>query len=214
VRDQTWASNHIQQAYDRLGYELGWRLLGCPWANLAAPHVALITLNPGGSKAEPNIFAPDVGCIYETEGWLGKKPGSHPLQLQIQRLFGLAGVQGDEVLSGYLVPFRSPTWAALQKREEALEFGVGMWRELLGDRRPQLTFTIGADVFRSMHDILKGRAITPHPSGWGNVRLRICEYDGGKLIGLPHLSRFQLFGDEPQAIARQQIIERLIGRIG
>jgi hypothetical protein len=211
--DQHWAINHIQQAYDRLEYDLGWRLLGCPWANLAKPEVALITLNPGGSQAEPDILAPDIGCIYETERW-GPGDSYNPLQIQIQRLFGLAGVQGDKVLSGYLVPFRSPTWAALQKREEALEFGLGMWRELLGGHQPRLTFTIGEAVFQSMRNILKGESPTPHPSGWGRVKIRVCEYDGGKLIGLPHLSRFQLFGDEPQALARQKIVTSLIGCIG
>jgi hypothetical protein len=78
MRDQQWASNHIQQAYDRLGYDLGWRLLGCPWANLETAKVALITLNPGGSNAEPDLLTYEKGCIYETEPWLGRKKRTIP----------------------------------------------------------------------------------------------------------------------------------------
>jgi hypothetical protein len=118
------------------------------------------------------------------------------------------------VLSGYLVPFRSPTWAALKAPEEARDFGVELWRKLLGGRRPRLTFTIGQIVFQSMQEIFDGDKASEHASGWGKIKIRVCEYEGGKLIGLPHLSRFQLFSDKPSYLARQQIIESLIGCIG
>jgi hypothetical protein len=204
MRDQTWASNHIQQAYDRLGYDLGWRLLGCSWANLATAKVALITLNPGGSQAEPDMLTYEDGCIYLSEKWQGRECSNHPLQLQIQRLFELARVHGDKVLSGYLVPFRSPTWAALKAPQEARQFGVEMWRCLLDGRSPRLTFTIGDVVFQSMQDILKGSDATEHASGWGNVKIKLAEYEGGHLIGLPHLSRYRLFGKKARALAREE----------
>jgi hypothetical protein len=43
-------------------------------------------------------------------------------------------------------------------------------------------------------------------AAWANASIMICDYDGERLIGLPHLSRYQLLGDPK----RDQIIRDLI----
>ena len=188
--------DQIDSACVRQGHGLGWRLLTCPWANFQRAEVALMTLNPGGSSYEPPSLSVEAGSAYVIEGWLGRDPGSSPLQRQVQRLCAIIGVDPAEVLSGYLVPFRSPTWAKLDRSRHALEFGVTLWRDLFRDWRPHLTFTISEVAFQAMHQILKAGPVSHVPSGWGKVSIRTADYDGGRLVGLPHLSRFQLFGGD------------------
>ena len=185
----------IAETHDRLGYRLGWSLLACPWANLDAPDVALITRNPGGSDYEPRHLSNETGSSYVIESWLGRPAGQAPLQRQVQGLYRVAGVDPHSVLAGYLVPFRSPSWDALEHKAEALQFGVALWRELLGDHRPRITFTISEVVFNEVRAMFDGEATSKVPAGWGNASIRVSDYDGGRLIGLPHLSRYQLFGD-------------------
>lgn len=204
TRDELTA--RIDEAHDGLGCRLGWLLLACPWINVVGADVALITLNPGGFRPEPNRLSYEVGSTYVHETWLGRERPDAPLQIQIQHLFKIALAEADDVLAGYLVPFRSPTWDELPRPSEALEFGVGLWRELLGSRRPRLTFTISNIVFREMRAMFAGGPVTLSQSGWGNARIRVSDYDGGRLIGLPHLSRYRLFG----VPKRDEIVRHLI----
>jgi hypothetical protein len=202
----TEATVQIQREYDQLGYKLGWSLLACPWANLEKPDVALITMNPGGSVPEDPRLSNEKGSSYLLESWLGRKPGEATLQRQVQGLYSVAGVNPNEVLAGYLVPFRSPSWAILERRHEALRFGVNLWRDLLEDHRPRLTFTIGEVIFNEARSLFDGGSSMKVPAGWGNASIRVSDYAGGRLIGLPHLSRYQLFGDP----RREAIVASLI----
>lgn len=197
--DKDAVARRVQQAYDRLGHSLGWSLLACPWANLAAPEVALITLNPGGNVFSPPGLSEEKGSAYVEQDWLGKGAGAEPLQRQIQRLCVIADVDIRQVLAGYLVPFRSPSWRALARPDESLAFGVELWAELLGGHRPRVTFPISDVVFQAVRGIFGGGDIRLTDARWGKVQIRSCDYPGGRLIGLPHLSRYRLLSASPQA---------------
>jgi hypothetical protein len=110
----------------------------------------------------------------------------------VQMLFDVARVTPDEVLCGYLVPFR--TTNAREISANALDFGIDLWRTLLGSRRPQLTFAMGRQVFDALCTLFDSTREGMISSGWGQTWIRQASYDGGRLIGLPHLSRYKIFG--------------------
>jgi hypothetical protein len=181
-----------------MSFDLGWSLLACPWDNVRTADVALFTLNPGGRDISRGV-SEEAGSAYVIQDWLGRGAGVEPLQRQVQRLFALADVEPASVLAGYLVPFRSPSWAELGRSDEALAFGRNVWLRLLNGRRPRLTFTMSDLVFRTMRSLFDGTDVERILLEWGAVTMQTCDYEGGRLIGLPHLSRYRLLPDESRA---------------
>jgi hypothetical protein len=112
----TFSPATIQAAYQRLGHRLGWRLLTCPARNIESATVALVTINPGGANFEPPRWSVEAGSAYVIERWKGRPPGQETLQRQVRRMFEIMNVKPAEALSGYLVPFRSPSWGALSEK--------------------------------------------------------------------------------------------------
>lgn len=90
----------------------------------------MIFLNPGGSEDDLRHpkWAPKKGNCYWTEQWLQYKEGQAPLQLQVQKLWELLGLQNDEVFCANYVPFRSANWQAMSNRRKPAEaFGHQLW---------------------------------------------------------------------------------------
>ncbi|MBA3810049.1 MAG: hypothetical protein H0X27_00075 [Caulobacteraceae bacterium] len=207
--DRTEAQALIEDAAKEFDNGLGWSLLYCPWANLSKSEVALITLNPAGHERSTGVSV-EEGSAFVHQDWLGKGVGRESLQLQVKQLCDIAAVDPDEMLAGCLVPFRSPSWAELPRREEALRFGVSLWRKLLGDRRPRLTFTLGDVAYQQIHAIFGAGATKMAPSGWGKIYISASDYPGGRLVGLPHLSHYKLFSDNSPGLERRKILEEIL----
>ena len=75
----------INAAYTRLGHQLGWRFLAGPQRTFTSrTPFALITLNPGGARENPDHSrtSSENGNAYWIESWKGHPPGTAPLQLQ------------------------------------------------------------------------------------------------------------------------------------
>src|SRR5208282_3984360 len=131
----------IEVECQRLGHQLGWRFLTCPERNVDAADIALITINPGGSEYENPQWSVETGSAYVVERWKNCAPGTEKLQKQVRRMFELMETNPDEVLSGYLVPFRSPNWATLLRKADSIRFGIGAWRAIF--RCTKMTTLIG-----------------------------------------------------------------------
>ncbi len=70
----------ISAAYKRLG----WRFLAGPGRTFTSRTAfALITLNPGGAREDPDHLrtSSENGSAYWIESWKGYPPGTAPLQL-------------------------------------------------------------------------------------------------------------------------------------
>jgi hypothetical protein len=186
----------IEKEYRRLGYRHGWRFITCPQANARTAKLLLVTLNPAGREAHGPSWSQEWGSAYRIESWNGRAPGASTLQRQVQQMFALCGVQDAEVFSAHYVPFRSPSWAELDYKQEAEAFAQILWRWL----QPKLSFErivcVGKDKpARPMALLFGAQLETSLPIGWGDItadRYRLP--DGRPLIALPHLSRFGLFG--------------------
>lgn len=187
-------ADSIQAAHDALGHHLGWKFLYSPVSTLTEARVAFIGLNPGGAKYEAPVYAQPPGqSAYLDESWRGHAAGTAPYQFQVRELFRMVGVHPQAVLAGNLVPFRSPRWAALERRQESLAFGCELWREVFAAHVPELVVCLGGITDRALGKLLGAGTATHHDVAWGNVTATVRDFDGGRLIKLPHLSTFKLF---------------------
>ena len=130
------------------------------------------------------------GSAYAQESWAGYAPGESPLQRQVLLLFKNLGVRPEDVLAGNLVPFRSPDWSRLSNSTQALSFGRALWGDILQRARPKLVVSMGQVTNEAVVGLLGVRRLTFVPVNWGNVTASEASFDGGKFVGLPHLSRF------------------------
>ncbi|HEY1630141.1 MAG TPA: uracil-DNA glycosylase family protein [Rhizomicrobium sp.] len=192
--DDLFSASTIEAEYQRLGHSLGWRLLTCPARNIATAKIALITTNPGGREPKPPLWALDTGSAYVDESWKCRPAGEERLQRQVRRMFELMEIAPDEVLSGYLVPFRSRDWNSLPEKAPSLDFGMRIWRAILERARPQIVIAFGKDIAVHVVSLLGATSKQQHKSGWGEQTIDTFRFgSSGKLIVLPHLSRFALF---------------------
>lgn len=183
----------IEGAYRKSGNTMGWRFLASPESTLSSAKFAFIGLNPGGSAVDEkqSVYAmPEGQSAYVTESWAGHAPGKSPLQFQVRSLFARLEVAPDTVLAGNLVPFRSPNWKSLKDPQGSLAFGKKLWERILHQAKPSIVITMGGETTKAVADILGVMNINRCLIGWGNISAQRGDFDGGSLIGLPHLSRF------------------------
>ena len=194
-RHLKFSAADIESEYRRLGHKLGWRFLTCPEGNIDTASVALITINPGGGSFEASKWSVEQGSAYEIESWKSCAQGQEALQRQVLRMFEVMGVSAREVLSGYLVPFRSPGWEALPRREESIPFGVGLWRSVLERAQLRTVLAFGKETAPHLTTLLNARIGSKYATDWGDQTIDEHQFGpDGRLIVMPHLSRFRLFG--------------------
>ncbi len=211
----------IDRAYKQLNHTLGWRFLSVPKCTLQGDiEIALVTLNPGGAHKPVNHAeaSSEAGSAYAIESWDGNPPGEARLQRQLLAL--LLGLHRETnhlstfsdllnrgVLCGHFVPFRSPSFEALPRRLESLDFAMKLWSQILRECLPRVIITIDQRAFRGLlrviADGLNGECVAQEflPTGWGQYHAQIARMEVPHrptiYIGrLPHLSRFTLFGRE------------------
>jgi hypothetical protein len=197
----------IQAEHDRLGHKLGWRLLTCPSTNLRTAPCVLVTLNPGGRSFEAPSVQVEGGSAYELESWKEKPAGEEKLQIQVRRMLEVAGFKPAEVLSGYLVPFRSPDWKTLSNKKESIKFGITIWQEILKNSPARIIFAFGKDTGEHVAGVLDQKDRRQVRAEWGDLTIDLYRTTNGtKLIVLPHLSRYSLFGRTNSESAFQKVL--------
>lgn len=182
----------------------GWSFMYTPEQALVRARAVLVGLNPGGRQIDPPRewdYTAGVNA-YLDEPWGEYTAGAHPLQRQAALLFEAAGMGGDEVFAGNLVPFRSGSWVELPDREGALAFGRKLWMEIIERTPARLYLSLGKRAGAEIADLIGARRHAAHSVEWG--RQVIDEYradDGRTVLAIPHLSRFQVFGGGRTAAA-------------
>lgn len=187
----------IEAEYNARGYSSGWRLLYAPEATVLASEIAFIGLNPAGDRDRPDHprLATVSGSAYEQEMWdEGAGPGRSKLQRQVRLLFDRLGERAEDILAGNLVPFRSASWSDLKDARIAVRFGQGIWAEILASSRPSLVITMGEEASQAVAGLLGVHWDTHVPIGWGTLASRAGTFHSGRLVTLPHLSRFSVIG--------------------
>lgn len=220
----------IKAKCGELNLNLGWRFLTCPANNLSRhTDIALITLNPGGSKKRDDHDSKSCedGSAYIHESWGNHPVGESPLQTQIRSLFALIAegssnvkVSGDKLLEDSLtaqfIPFRSPTYAKLPRQKECSAFAKELWSQIFEEKLdPKLVINIDKRTFDALSKILSKQygkpTVQKMPTGWGNISAQLATYkkpDGSmvKQVRFPHLSRFKIMGRTSSAKQVEAII--------
>ncbi len=181
------------------GHSLGWRFMMSPPYVASKAKLLMVFLNPGGSEddLQHSKWAPEEGNCYRTERWLTHEEGKAPLQLQVQKLWKLLGLEDDEVFCANYVPFRSESWQKMGCRRKSAEaFAHQLWSWLLPQLSYERVVCVGKDLpGRAIAKLLGAGTPESLPVGWGKVVADRYRLPNGKtLIALPHLSRFQIFG--------------------
>ena len=186
----------IEAEHDRLGYGAGWRFMMAPERTMATSEVAIIGLNPGGTRRHVPPWSQEQGNAYFIESWGGKASGTDPLQRQVQRMCQILGADKDRVFAAQFVPFRSNAWADLPRRPEAVAFSRRLWAWAIPRMNATRFICLGKGVVApEIASILGAVPVDAVPAGWGTLTIeRYRTPDGRLVLGLPHLSRFALFG--------------------
>ena len=198
-----------EAACAELGHPYGFNpwLLSSIDAFSADPRLLVMGLNPAGAKDYPEHrgrfrFETMNGYFHKWDGpdWSPLQQQVHTLFSEIQRRVGDDGVLAEfarvRVVTGSLVPFRSPGEDSLHRCAESLAFGRELWGEVFAHWMPQAAVTFGETPFDELSKLL-GRETNEvkFPSGWGRTTLTLREFaNGTRLLGLPHLSRYRIFG--------------------
>jgi len=184
--------------YARLGYRHGWTFLMTRAARLRDARVAFVGLNPGGGGAGDDhpyeeTWDQPLGNAYFVESW-GPNGSLSPIQRQVQAWHTMLGIGADESLCAQFVPFRSPDWHRLDRKEEALAVAARLWRGVLDVSPASLLVTMGKLPAEHLGSLLEGRVVATLPTGWGNSTIDVLDTPGGRrIVAMPHPSRYQLF---------------------
>ncbi len=136
---------------------------------------------------------------------MGCLPGESKLQKQVLALFERLGEKPENVLSGNLIPFRSPDWKSLKEPQSAIEFGEELWSTVLRNAQPSLVVTMGSQVLDSVSRLLQVRDVQKISVGWGNITASKGRFSGGTFVGLPHLSRFGIMNRPESASCLEKL---------
>lgn len=187
----------IEAQYQKLGFNEGWRLLYSPERVLDSAEVAFIGINPGGKEKDSRDharFAMPVGqSAYVDEKWSGKA-----LQRQAREVMALLDVEPTSVLAGNAIPFRSKDWEELAKPKESIEFGTTIWSEILNRVKPKVIITYGNISQEIIWSVVGHGPVQEVRTGWGDYMAKEAESAMARLIHLPHLSTFKIFGRGPK----------------
>lgn len=206
-----WLKDRIETHAEARNVDLGWRFLSCPLQNIDKASTVFIGINPGGRHRDVanDGLSVEAGSSYRIERWgEGFETGKAPLQKQVLALFKLVNESPDQVLSGNLIPFRSPSLSELEDVQSATSFGKELWTEIFSRCPAKRVFTMGNQVTQSIAPLLGITSFEKYPSGWGKVSIRVGEAKGKVLIGLPHLSTFKLLSRHECVVILKNLLER------
>ena len=194
---QSYDSQAIDAECNRLGYRKGWSFLATPEESLHRAGVGLVGLNPGGGGANDGYAYEGLwdfeGNAYFDENW-GPNDSQTAIQKQVQRWHGILGIGPAESMCAHFVPFRSPDWASLDRKAEAVSFASGLWRWVLAVSPATLFVTMGKMPAEQLALLLEARHVARLDTGWGNQLIDVWDAPcGRRVVGMPHPSWYALF---------------------
>jgi hypothetical protein len=121
----------------------------------------------------------------------------------------LLNLDENDVFSAYYIPFRSPSWAELDRKQEAETFAQALWRRWKERVSFERIVCVGKDrPGKQIADLFDAAYERSFDVGWGRVaadRYRLP--DGRSLVALPHLSRYTLFGRAQGDLKLRELFE-------
>lgn len=225
------AITDIRRGEKRFGHKLGWVFLHTPAITLSRKtRLFLIALNPQHNCYCSPQKSDEEGNAYRLRMWNGDRRSA--LQEQVCTFHKMLAKKlncdweslMDSSLAGNFCPYASPSWAALSEKKKSIEFSVDLWLRIFRFCAPSVVVCLGKVSF----DHIKGVAIRcryrevrrPAKSvetGWGQITCTLAEMNGARemlIVGLPHLSRYRIFGRAGADRRFRPLIERVAKRVG
>jgi hypothetical protein len=201
--------HHLTTMEADLGLSDGFRFVYGPLSTLKTGRIAFLSLNPGRAPSATNLreISDERGNSYDVE----RHTTLSPIADQALQAFAFFGAEPNEVLTGVVCPFRTPSWGDLSRSQQtrALAIGHEFWKEPL--ERPDIDLIIccSNDATHAVTDWLGARLETSLPAGWGSVQVHLYRTPQGvPILALPHLSRFRLFGRPQSEAAIRALFEQ------
>ena len=129
----------------------------------------------------------------------------------------------DETLAANFCPFRSQTWPP-PKRSESVAFSITLWRKMLSVVSPSVIVCLGAEPRRYVPETLAWLGahlvgeVTVAPVSWEPQTYTVADYHSERgttrVVGIPHLSRFRIFGRKESRTATDAIVAAMLMRRG
>jgi hypothetical protein len=191
-----------------LGLSDGFRFVYGPWSTLKAGRLAFLSLNPGRAPSTTNTreISDERGNSYAVE----QHTTLSPITDQALKAFSFFGAEPNEVLTGVVCPFRTPSWGDLSRAQQtqALTLGRAFWKDPLDRSDLDMIICCSNDATRAVTGLLDARHEASLPAGWGNIQIhRYRTRSGVPILALPHLSRFRLFGRPQSEAAIRTLLE-------
>ena len=127
--------------------------------------------------------------------YLVQRQAKHsPIADQYRQLCEFVNVDPEKVLTGTLMPFRTPKW---NKRRDApnVEVAKPFWSTILNGSKVRKVFCMGRDVEDAVVKLVNARLDRQVAANWGNLSIRrYVTASGMNVYGLLHLSTYKMFG--------------------
>lgn len=183
----------------------GWILYSS--ADTLCPGPVYLGNNPGGDVSKHSL--PTIGaCIaqlpswtqnaYLDEGWArrnqARAQNPAPMQLRVAWLLTQLGLDTRNVCASNVVFARSVTAAGINFRDWA-DRCWPVHQQIMEFVSPALVVVFGGEPYEYVRQKLRANPAEGICAGHGNWMCRASRTDGGlAIIGLPHLSRYEIRG--------------------
>ncbi|MCB1340890.1 MAG: hypothetical protein KDK24_07480 [Pseudooceanicola sp.] len=174
------------------GYSDGFKLLFCPWRLVETADSLFIGLNPG---SDPSGEFMRIASDERGNSYLVQRAARHsPIAAQFEALCAFVGRDPQEVLTGTLMPYRTPRWQARRDRPN-IAVAAPFWRAIFESGRLGHVYCMGKVVEDEIVSLTGARLEAQIPANWGDLTIRRhVAPDGMRIYGLLHLSTFKMFG--------------------
>ncbi len=191
---ESW-QGRLEELEPAIGLTDGFKFLYCPWATLDRARVAFVSLNPGlpPPGADLRCVSDERGCSYEIEQGVTLSP----ITDQYLSMCRFIGVAPSDVLAGVAFPFRSGRWCDLtsEQMEYGLRVGEEFWSSALTRGKLALVIVCSSEAASLIVRLTSAELLRVTAAGWGSQVIRVFRSASGvRVVHLPHLSRFRLFG--------------------
>jgi hypothetical protein len=174
------------------GYTDGFKLLFCPWSLIDTADTLFLSLNPGN---DPSGEFMRIASGERGNSYLVQRQAKHsPIAEQYRQLCEFIDRNPEQVLTGTLMPFRTPKWDR-RRDQPNIEVVTPFWRNILKSGRIRQVFCMGRDVEDAVVNLASARLECEIPANWGKLNIRRhVTANGMKVYGLLHFSTYKMFG--------------------
>lgn len=172
-------------------------------STLQSGDVYLLGINPGGDpdkQATKTIKDSLSELPTRTKNaylvkWRDRDPGKAPIQRRVQWLLDALGHELSNVAASNLVFVRSKDASGIIQKYAGLCWPVHV--RIIEIVRPKYIITFGQGVFEYLRQRMPVGVESQHPAKHGSwMCRRFDSIDGCRVVGLPHLSRYDIIGKD------------------